>query len=225
MLLTRLFHVGVLWRKRNEANVSLTFDDGPDPKFTPRVLDALKAADVKATFFVIVSKAKRHPELVRRMLQEGHEVQIHGYAHACVPLCGPGRSVLQVRQSSTVLNDDYGVRPSLYRPTWGLLNLPAWIWARRHGMTIVTWSVMVGDWRNASADLLLARILRRITAGAVIVLHDSDETFGAEAGAPENVIQLLPRLAQEVRRRGYEFDLLSRWVHEESGAQSHSANA
>ncbi|MCL6548667.1 MAG: polysaccharide deacetylase family protein, partial [Alicyclobacillus sp.] len=202
-LLIRVLRLGALWRGPRDPRqkvVALTFDDGPDAKYTPRVLDALREGGVRATFFVIAEKAERQPDIVRRMLAEGHDVQVHGYRHWMVPLLPPGLAVQQVARSAEVLGRLFGIRTRLYRPTWGLLNLATLLSRACRSHRLVIWSVMVGDWRVTPAQVLLGRILKRMHPGAMIVLHDSDDTWGAEAGAPEGVIEMLPELIAALRR-------------------------
>ncbi|GGJ09924.1 hypothetical protein GCM10010885_18820 [Alicyclobacillus cellulosilyticus] len=210
-LVTRVARRGVMWRGPDAAEVALTFDDGPDPRYTPRVLDGLRAAGIRATFFVLADKALRHPDLIQRMMQDGHQVEVHGFTHALVPCLGPLASARQAAGAADALAARFNLRPRFYRPTWGLCNAASLVWARRRRLRVVTWSVMVGDWRGVPADELAARVLRRLHPGAVIVLHDSDETLGARRGAPEQVIRMLPQLAARVRAQGYRFVRLDDW--------------
>lgn len=208
-LLTRALHWRVHTRLADKGSVALTFDDGPDPAYTPRLLDALGANGVQATFFVIAEKATRHPHIIQRMIEEGHDVQIHGYSHALVPFLSPAATVKQVRGSAELLSERFGLKVRCYRPTWGLLNLISLMFVLvQPGYRLVTWSVMVGDWNRVEADELLERIRIRLHPGAILVLHDSDVTFGAKEGAPEEVIQLIPDLAKLIRNQGYQFSTL-----------------
>ncbi|WP_367306982.1 polysaccharide deacetylase family protein [Alicyclobacillus acidocaldarius] len=189
--------------------VALTFDDGPHPVYTPRLLDALREAGARATFFVIAEHALRHPEIVERMLAEGHEVQVHGYRHWFVPLLPPGLTARQCVGARDILAQRFGIDPRVYRPTWGACNLATLVMLRRSRMSMLLWSVMVGDWRRTPPEELARRILAKLDARSVIVLHDSDESPGAERGAPESVIAAIPAVVEEVRRRGYTFVLAS----------------
>lgn len=209
ILVSRGLKLGVTTRHKPDRAVYLTFDDGPDPKYTPLLLDVLHASGVKATFFVIAERAIRYPDIVRRMVSEGHQVELHGYTHACVPLLSPMKSARQVIQSYDTLQSVFGLTPSWYRPTWGLINVFAWEAAIRKRIRFITWSVMVGDWRVTPPDELRDRVLKRLVPGDVIVLHDSDETFGSESGAPINVIAMIPDLVTQVTQRGIQFELLN----------------
>jgi peptidoglycan/xylan/chitin deacetylase (PgdA/CDA1 family) len=194
-----------------EPVVALTFDDGPDPRYTPAVLDALREAGVRATFFVIGEKALRNPELIRRMVAEGHDVQVHGYTHVFVPALTPRLTIQQVARTAQVLRDAFGIHTQWYRPTWGLCNLATLLSRTCRTHQLVTWSVMVGDWRCTPDTVLLKRILRKLHPGAIIVLHDSDETWGSERGAPNSVVALLPKLVAALRGKGYELTTLRDW--------------
>ncbi|MDQ0191014.1 polysaccharide deacetylase family protein [Alicyclobacillus cycloheptanicus] len=211
-LLTRVFRVGAVTRGPAEPVVALTFDDGPDPNYTPALLDALRAAGVRATFFVIAEKALERPHIIERMRREGHDVQVHGYRHAFVPWLTPWAAIRQVAGAASALKQRFGIVTRFYRPTWGLCNLASFVPWWRASHRLITWSIMVGDWRVTEPEVLLQRILKRLRPGAVIVLHDSDETFGAEAGAPAGVIQLIPRLVEEVQARGYAFRTVAEWL-------------
>jgi peptidoglycan-N-acetylglucosamine deacetylase len=205
MVLTRVFGLGVWKRSTSRDAIALTFDDGPDPNYTPRLLDLLKRHGVRATFFVIGSKAEQHPELIRQMRQDGHQIGIHGYRHLPNWLLSPWTVRRHVQRSANIIEGITGERPTLYRPTWGLVNvldrvlLPS--------IHIVLWSVMVGDWKtNIAQKKLKDRLLRQMRGGDVVVLHDSGETFGADDDAPRHMMVALNAVLEEVQSHGY------RWV-------------
>ncbi|WDL96837.1 polysaccharide deacetylase family protein [Alicyclobacillus sp. ALC3] len=211
-IFTRWLHIGVIYKGPVQPVVSLTFDDGPDPRYTPQLLDALRQAGVSATFFVIADKALRHREIVERMLSEGHNVEVHGYRHLFVPWLPPSTTLRQALTAAAAVEDQFGIQVRFYRPTWGLCNAVSWLPRVRRRLRLITWSIMVGDWRVTPAQELLTRIVTQLHKGAIIVLHDSDETFGAQLGAPENVVQLIPELVSAVRQRGYEFRTVAEWL-------------
>ncbi|MCL6633358.1 MAG: polysaccharide deacetylase family protein [Alicyclobacillus herbarius] len=213
-LLTRGFRLWAIRQGPTRRELALTFDDGPDPKYTDRLLDALRDAEIRATFFVIGRKALAHPDLVLRMLADGHQVEVHGWTHSFVPLLPPAAAVRQFRKTTAALVQRFGLRPRFYRPTWGALNLVTLLTAPRTHR-LVTWSIMVGDWRVQRPGQVLERIVNRLHPGAIIVLHDSDETLGAETGAPEQVIALIPELGRRAREAGYSFRTLNEWYGKE----------
>lgn len=201
---------GLQWRVIRHLGttsmVALTFDDGPDAAYTPRLLDILSEYKISATFFVVAQKALEHPGIVERMIREGHQVEVHGYTHALVPILVPSLTLKQIDGSAKALKQHFGLQTRYYRPTWGLLNIATLFYTMvRKTHRLVTWSIMVGDWRVVPLDILLERIRDRLHPGAILVLHDSDSSFGAERGAPNQVIALIPHLAELVRKQGYEF--------------------
>lgn len=211
-VVTRILRLYAVRKGPSEPVVALTFDDGPDPKYTPQLIDALNDAGVRATFFVIAEKALQRPELIERMVSAGHDVQVHGDRHLFVPWLAPSLALHQVEGASQKLETAFGLRTSFYRPTWGLCNLVSMLPRVRRRFRLVTWSIMVGDWRVTPAAELLERISTRLHPGAIIVLHDSDETVGAHPGAPENVVQLIPDLVQLIHYRGYSFKTIAEWI-------------
>lgn len=209
VLWTRVLHLSSRRLTNRPGWVALTFDDGPHPEYTPKLLDVLRSCGVRATFFVIVEHALKYPEIVERMKAEGHEVQVHGERHLFVPFLHPGSTYRQCVGAGQILQQRFGVRANIYRPTWGACNLATLFYLPRHGMKMLLWSVMVGDWRRTDPGELVRRVTNKLSDRAVIVLHDSDWSYGAEKGAPLHVIAAIPLIAQAVRERGCEFVLAS----------------
>ncbi|MGZ4113224.1 MAG: polysaccharide deacetylase family protein [Tumebacillaceae bacterium] len=204
LVLTRVFGLGVWKRGRSRDAIALTFDDGPDPAYTPRLLEMLKRHGVRATFFVLGSKAERHPELIRQMQADGHAIGIHGYEHLPNWLLTPWTVKRHVERTADIVERITGARPTLYRPTWGMMNGLT----RRllRGYRIVLWTVMVGDWQARAARLKVKdRLQQHMRGGDVVVLHDSGETFGADSDAPNYMIEALDAVLVEVGHHGYKW--------------------
>ncbi|MCS7459600.1 polysaccharide deacetylase family protein [Paenibacillus doosanensis] len=203
-LLVRLLGWGVYRRGEMRRTAYLTFDDGPDPEYTPKLLDLLRQYGVKATFFVLGAKAQEHPELIRRMRGEGHLIGIHNYSHWANALMSPGKVRRQVAAAARVIEEITGERPVYYRPPWGIINLFDFGLLREFRM--VLWSLIPGDWRSRGGK---ARIQRRLESrfrdGAVIVLHDSGQTLGADEDAPQYMLQALEEFIGGMRERQYTF--------------------
>jgi peptidoglycan/xylan/chitin deacetylase (PgdA/CDA1 family) len=182
--------------------VALTFDDGPDPQYTPRCLEILKAHDVHATFFLVGRKAKMHPELVRQILAEGHDIGNHTWSHRHHWKIGPTEAMRDVRAGSTELAQSTGDRVRYFRPSFGVMNLFSYWEARRLGQRCVLWSVAAADWAGGaggkSADTIVATVAASLNNGSIILLHDS----GGADGAPETMLHALPQIINEARRRG-----------------------
>ncbi|MBE3587777.1 MAG: polysaccharide deacetylase family protein [Thermoanaerobacteraceae bacterium] len=202
--LARLCHLGVIWQgTRGGGKVAVTFDDGPHPVYTPRVLDILKEFNVQACFFVLGEKARAHPELLARMIAEGHEVASHGYRHQFPWFLGPRAAAREIREANRVISEITGQPPRLYRPPWGLFNLFSLFHSSLNGQKLVLWSFMSWDWgRRATPASIARQVLSRVRDGAILVFHDSDDTPGAAPGSPEKMLQALPLILKELPQRG-----------------------
>lgn len=202
---TRLLGWGVFRRGDAPQRIALTFDDGPDPAYTPQLLDVLQRHGVKATFFVLGQKAELHPGLIRRMHEEGHQIGIHNYTHLSNWLMAPWTVRRnQVDRTAAIVEAITGGRPTCYRPPWGVMNLFDFL--LRKNYAIVLWSLTVRDWRRGiGAERLERRLLRKARAGAVVLLHDSGETLGADREAPAEMLKALDAAIAAWQRRGIAF--------------------
>jgi peptidoglycan/xylan/chitin deacetylase (PgdA/CDA1 family) len=181
----------------------LTFDDGPHPEHTPRLLDLLKDQRVTATFFVIGQRATRHPELVRRMAAEGHLVGNHSFSHS-EPRATTARQLLdEVRQTRDLLAEVLGGPTTLFRPPRG--QVTAWkLWRLwRAGQTVVLWNVDPKDFAQTSADAVRAWFRDRpLRGGDVVLMHDNHP----------HAAELLPDLITDARQRGLTFTTPAHWI-------------
>lgn len=181
------------------GQVALTFDDGPDPEATPRLLRLLEARDVRATFFLIGERAGRHPDLVRAMVAEGHEVGNHTWRHRNAWFLGPAATAREILEGARLLGDITGRWPGLYRPPWGIVNVPAILTARRARLTTVLWSVQPEGLRPRVPAEQLRHCARRLFDGAIVDLHDAPGL----PGAPDRLLGLMPGLLDLLADRGY----------------------
>jgi peptidoglycan/xylan/chitin deacetylase (PgdA/CDA1 family) len=152
--------------------VGLTYDDGPDPEHTPRVLEALAAHGAKATFFVMVEQAEKHPALVTRIQAEGHEVALHGIDHTRLSGIPLRQATALIRDGKQRLERLTGTRMTLFRPTYGAQTMQQYIATRALGMEVVIWSGWARDWDSAAAEEVAERALGSIHQGGFILLHD-----------------------------------------------------
>jgi peptidoglycan/xylan/chitin deacetylase (PgdA/CDA1 family) len=203
-ILTRMLSVGVV-RRGGKGQLALTFDDGPDPNYTPKLLDLLKEHGIQATFFVLGSKAERHPELIRRIYEEGHQIGIHNYTHFSNWLMTPWRvRKHHVDRSASIVEGITGVRPTYYRPPWGIINL--FDYGLRKQYKIVIWSLMPHDWNSSvGTELLKRRLLEEVQDGSVVLLHDSGDTIGADEDAPSYMLEALTDVVGKYKELGYSF--------------------
>ncbi|MBI4635927.1 MAG: polysaccharide deacetylase family protein [Candidatus Rokubacteria bacterium] len=194
-----LLTLGCVWRgPRGGGRVALTFDDGPDPAWTPRVLDLLGERGVRATFFLVGQRAARSPGTVRRIAAEGHEVANHGWSHRSLWLCGPRRTRIEIGRAHDLLTGLAGRAPRYFRPPWGMVNMAMFPILRRYGARCVLWSIQPEGLRPRAADLQAAHVLRRARPGAIVDLHDAEGT----PDAPARLLAALPAMIDGLRGRG-----------------------
>ena len=187
--------------------VSLTFDDGPNPRATPLILDVLRRERVRATFFVLGRHAERWPGLVRRMADEGHQLGNHGYWHRKLHRRGPGyvRKDL-TRGTEAIVAASGGARPRHFRAPHGFRN--PWVTpiARSLGQRTVGWSLGVFDSARPGAEEIARRAITGLGPGSILLLHDGDG-YDAE-GDRMQTAQALPLLIDGLRARGLRFATL-----------------
>jgi len=185
------------WKRQFSPGVVLTFDDGPDPAFTPRILEVLKKYHVCATFFVVVEKAKKYPDLIHQMQEEGHLIGVHSLNHQYAWFTSPWKTSREWTESVRILELLIDDKITWMRPPWGTFNLMTWWWLKRNKMRAVLWNAEGHDWEaRRSPEEITERILKRTNEGTIVVLHDS----GGEFGANENTILALEQLCVRLVR-------------------------
>ncbi|NNF29474.1 MAG: polysaccharide deacetylase family protein [Gemmatimonadetes bacterium] len=154
----------------DEPVVGLTFDDGPDPVYTPRLLDLLASHGAKATFFMVGSRARSHPELVARVVGEGHAIANHTESHPSMPSRPRRERHRELRECQDALGPH---ATNLFRPPFGHQSLLSRWDAYRMGFDVVAWGSDVEDWLGQTADRFESRIHRSFRPGLILLLHDS----------------------------------------------------
>jgi peptidoglycan/xylan/chitin deacetylase (PgdA/CDA1 family) len=178
--------------------VALTFDDGPDPRWTPVVLEILDRYHVQATFFVLGFRAEPHPELIRAIVDAGHSLQHHTYGHEYLVALGDRWVDWTLDEGTRVIADASGTVPTCLRPPYGVVDDRVERLAREHGLEVVLWDVDSGDYAHGSPAAAL-RTLATAQPGDVIVMHDIHGWVWAEALGPA---------IEQLRARGIGFDTL-----------------
>jgi peptidoglycan/xylan/chitin deacetylase (PgdA/CDA1 family) len=182
------------------ARVALTFDDGPHPDATPRTLDLLAQAGVRATFFVIGGQAEKWPGLVKRIVAEGHLLGNHSASHA---RWGGFQFTAywerELERTSRLLEDIAGVRPLWFRPPFGVKQWHMHRAVRRAGLTMITYTQCARDGLVTTADRIVARIVPRAAAGSILALHDGSVSTGFRPVEP--TLEALPRVGPALARR------------------------
>ncbi len=184
---------------RGAPRLALTFDDGPDPEHTPKVLEVLRAAGVRATFFVVGERAARARDLIREMAAAGHEVENHTWSHSNLWLCGPRRTAREISRVQELVAELTGRRPRFFRPPWGMVNLAVFPTLRRLGMRCVLWSNQPEGLRPVAPEEMASRVIRGASPGAIVDLHDAEGV----RGAPGRLLEALPPMLEGLGAAGY----------------------
>ncbi len=172
------------------GELALTFDDGPNPVWTPRLLDLLASHDVHATFFIVGGRAQAQPALVRQIVAAGHLIGNHSWSHPNLALSSARRIGEELSRTNQILTQIAGAPIHYFRPPFGARRPDVLRIARRLGLIPVLWNAMTSDWKNPSADSIASRLTHKINSlarrghAANIVLHDGSHSDPSANRAP-----------------------------------------
>jgi peptidoglycan/xylan/chitin deacetylase (PgdA/CDA1 family) len=206
------FDEAVLVRKKSifrinttEKLVALTFDDGPSPTWTPKILDELKKANIRATFFMLGEHVAKYPEVARRVAQEGHEIGNHTYDHHVLLYYKPEELVKEIKDAERIIQEATGRTTRYFRPP------KAWLTAQEKktieelGYKVILWSLNSKDWVTFDDKYIVKYIARNVKSGDIILFHDSGGVFSTEGGDRHETVKTIPRLVEKLHRMGYNF--------------------
>ncbi|MGW0614295.1 glycosyltransferase [Streptomyces sp. NPDC002788] len=192
-----------------DRRLVLTFDDGPDPVWTPKVLDVLKKHDAHAVFFVTGTMASRYPDLVRRMVAEGHEVGLHTFNHPDLSYQSKRRIDWELSQNQLAISGAAGIRTSLFRPPYssfaGAMDNMSWPvteYIGDRGYITVVNNTDSEDWRKPGVEEIIRKATPKGGKGAIVLMHDS-------GGDRHQTVEALDRMLPDLREQGYEFHNLT----------------
>lgn len=187
-------------------SIAFTFDDGPDPDTTPKILETLHEKGIKATFFVIGKKAEKYPDLLRRIDEEGHIVANHSYSHHhLIAFFSKEKLKLDLEHCNNVISDILGKSPRFYRPPFGVTN-PRYAGVLKSlKLESIGWSLRSLDTKAKNKYELINRVLSKLQAKDIILLHD-DRKITAES---------LPDLIEHCLQKGIKIETLSRLIQKE----------
>lgn len=172
--------------------IALTFDDGPHPEHTPKLLDELKKRNVKATFFLVGQCAAEYPDLVKRIVDEGHEVANHSWSHPALSKLGAEGVRKQMENTNDAIRRACGVTPTLMRPPYGATNASLnRRLAENYGMKVILWSVDPLDWKYRNPTRVFNSIVQNTRPGSIILAHDIHGT--TVAAMPQTMDALLAK--------------------------------
>lgn len=204
---------GVIWEARvREPVVALTFDDGPDPVYTPQVLALLRKHRARATFFVTGRRAQEYPALVTRIVDQGSQVGNHGFEHQDYSSLPPEAVLAEVTKAEAVIREVTGKTPSVFRPPYGAFAPPMveLLQQRHYQFVLWTWSTNSHDaLSNPSAEEIVQRILQGVKPGAIILLHD-------HGGDRRPMVEAVDRVLTVLGERGYRFVTLDELLSSEA---------
>ncbi len=203
-----LYHQGT----GGEHQVALTFDDGPDPTWTPKILDVLKAKGVPAAFFLLGQQCENYPGIVRRIVSEGYEIGSHTYTHTNLALASPQRTRIELDATQRLIQTITGRSTTLFRPPYEADSRPSQISeiapliiAQELGYLTVMESVDPEDWEKPGADVILQRVKQQRHGGSIILLHDA-------GGDRSQTVEALPRIIDYLHARGDQIVSLSQLI-------------
>ncbi len=199
------------WGGGSKNKIALTFDDGPDPRFTPGILDTLKRYKAKATFFVIGLNANNNPDLLHRLVNEGHEIGNHTFTHPNIAITPHKQLKLELNATERLLEGQIGVKTLLFRPPYAEdvePETPDQVaplrYTGRLGYYTIGMQIDPNDWQAPGVDKIVNSIIEQATSGVgnVVLLHDS-------GGDRSQTVEALPKIIEELRKRGYELVTIS----------------
>ena len=191
--------------------VALTFDDGPAPPFTEKILDILREKKVTATFFVCGRNAERHPETMRRIIREGHTLGNHTFSHPSLFMRSSQRMADEIDRAQEAIEKVAGVLPFIFRPPFGV-RFPGLMGVlAERGLKLVMWSASGRDWKLPTKGIVES-VLQELKPGAVILLHD-----GRGIDDPANIdrsrtVEALPEIIDRIRAAGLDFVPISEFL-------------
>ena len=189
--------------KTDSMQIALTFDDGPHPLLTPRILEILDRYGVSATFFMVGVNVENYPETARAVIEAGHEVGNHTYSHHHIERMSPDGVETEIARCEDALEELCEYRPHLFRPPEGAINSSIESCSEEHDYALILWSLDTRDWESKNTEQIVEAVLSNVKAGDIILMHDY---IGRHSKTPEALEILLPKLIE----RGFEPVTVSR---------------
>jgi peptidoglycan/xylan/chitin deacetylase (PgdA/CDA1 family) len=179
---------------RTGDRVAITFDDGPSPTITPRVLEVLRLHDVHATFFLLGTQVEKFPALARDIADAGHDLANHSLSHRSFRSLFPSEITRELDRTDAAIAAATGLHPRFVRPPYGRFPDSTIALVRDRGGDLVLWSVDAADWGDAAPERIAAAVVEAAEPGAIILLHDREPA----------TVRALPEILAGLRRRGLE---------------------
>jgi peptidoglycan/xylan/chitin deacetylase (PgdA/CDA1 family) len=200
----QLFGTAILRGAADRNRISLTFDDGPSPGSTERILDILGSYGVKATFFVCGRNVERYPELLRRIRAEGHGIGNHSDSHRFPYFRSASFFAREIDRAQDVIEKVAGVRPEFFRPPFGARWIGLAPVLKERGLRLVNWSDTGYDWK-LDAEGIVRETLKTLGAGSIILLHDGCGASPSGKVDRSRTVKALPAIIEGARKAGFSF--------------------
>jgi peptidoglycan-N-acetylglucosamine deacetylase len=182
---------------QGEKVIALTFDDGPWPQTTAQVLDILKENNIKGTFFVIGQNVKNYPDLVKRVVAEGHIIGNHTWHH-WYHFMNPQTAAYEIDNTTNLIYQTTGIKTNLFRPPGGIMHNGVAAYARSNKYALILWSSDSVDYSRPSVSKLINNVFREAKPGGIVLMHDG-------GGNRSQTVQALPQIIANFRKQGYSF--------------------
>ncbi|MBH5319009.1 polysaccharide deacetylase family protein [Paenibacillus sp. GSMTC-2017] len=183
----------------NEKRVALTFDDGPDTRYTTAILDILKEKGVKATFFVVGTQVERHPDILQRMVDEGHEIGNHTQTHKDLRTLSKSQIISEISETDNAIEEVLGFTPSIFRAPYGALSKKVMNVLHEHDRRHVGWTVDTRDWAGTSVSDMRDMIRNETKPNGIILMH----SFGGKHII--NTVNMLSGAIDDLAEKGFTF--------------------
>ncbi len=190
------------YRKNDDMKIALTFDDGPHPKYTPQILEILDRFDIRATFFLIGSCAKEHPDLVEEEVKKGHEIGNHTYSHLKLHHATQNALKDELTKTDSLLTQLSGQKITLFRPPEGYCSKSIEAISADFGYRVILWNVDTRDWAHTPLSEIVANVKKNVKSGDILLFHDY---IAKDSPTPAALEILIPYLLSE----GYRFVTVS----------------
>jgi peptidoglycan-N-acetylglucosamine deacetylase len=184
-----------------KKKVALTFDDGPDQFYTPQILDILNSKGIKATFFVVGTQVSYFPLVLKRIVQEGHELGNHSWSHPDLTKITTYEVAQEIQKTAHEIYAAAGYKTVLFRPPYGLFTLADLLTVHDLAYNLIMWSVETLDWQGLTADQILSAVKRQVSPGAIILQH----ALLTKPGLLDGSVKALPGIIDYLYSIGYEF--------------------
>lgn len=195
----------------NGRRIVVSFDDGPSSPFTEQILDILRDKKVPAAFFVCGANVERYPELVRRIVRDGHTLGNHTYSHPALAFRTPAQIADQIDRTQSAIEKVVGIRADAFRPPYGIRWPGLMGVLHRRGLKLIMWSATGYDWKCGSEEIVRLA-LKEIHPGSIILLHDGRNTLPPGQIDRSATVKALPELIDKAREAGFEFVSLGEFV-------------